>query len=142
MREHGWARGQSLQECAMAKTVVGVVSDIRRYPVKSMLGERIERARLAENGVVGDRAYALVDAETGKVVSVKRPKRWGRMFELVASTDGDTIRVSFPGPASLAIDDPELAKRLSDFFGRAVLVATAPLPDAGYDEGFRRGCVA
>src|SRR5947208_2200852 len=42
------------------------------------------------------RAAERVDDKTGKVVSVKRPKRWGRMFELRATTVGGTVNVSFP----------------------------------------------
>jgi uncharacterized protein YcbX len=118
----------------MTRSAVGTVSDLRRYPVKSMLGEQLERADVTERGIAGDRAYALVDDETGKVVSVKRPRRWGRIFELAASTDDGTVGVSFPSGATLAIDDPRLPARLSDFFGRAVSVATAPPPGAGYDE--------
>ena len=118
----------------MPATVVGTVSDLRRYPVKSMLGEQLQRAWLTERGVDGDRTYALVDDETGKVISVKRPKRWGRMFELTASTTDDGVRVSFPDGAAFAIDDRCLAERLSEFFGRSVSVATTPPPDYGYDE--------
>ena len=120
----------------MTTSAIGTVSDLRRYPVKSMLGEQLERADVTERGIAGDWAYALVDDETGKVVSVKRPRRWGRMFELAAATDDGTVRVSFPGGATLAMDDPELPARLSDFFGRAVSVAMAPPPGAGYDEAW------
>jgi uncharacterized protein YcbX len=120
----------------MTTNALGTVSDLRRYPVKSMLGEQLERADVTERGIAGDRTYALVDDETGKVVSVKRPKRWGRMFELEAVTDDGTVGVSFPGGPTLAIDNPELPARLSDFFGRAVSVATAPPPGAGYDEAW------
>jgi uncharacterized protein YcbX len=67
---------------------VGMVAAVRRYPVKSMLGEDLAAGEFDAGGLVGDRAYALVDEETGKVVSVKRPKRWARMFELAASTGG------------------------------------------------------
>jgi len=56
------------------------------------------------------------------------------MFELTASTEGDIVRVSFPDGAALAIDDPALAPRLSEFFGRSVSVASGPPPDAGYEE--------
>jgi uncharacterized protein len=118
----------------MKTEVVGAVTDLRRYPVKSMLGERLERARLTEKGIVGDRIHALVDDETGKVISVKRPKRWARMFELTAMTEDDTVRVSFPDGAALAIDDPALPTRLSEFFRRSVSVASTPLPNARYDE--------
>jgi uncharacterized protein YcbX len=114
--------------------VVGMVSDLRRYPVKSMLGEQLERAPVTAKGVLGDRAHALVDNETGKVISVKRPTWWGRMFELTATTEGDTVRVRFPDGAAFAIDDDALPARLSEFFGRAVSVATTPPPGAAYDE--------
>lgn len=120
----------------MTAAVVGTVSDLRRYPVKSMLGEQLRRVLLTEKGVAGDRAYALVDDETGKVVSVKRPKRWGRMFELIASTERDTVCVSFPEGPRLAIDAPQLPERLSHFFGRPISVATVPPPAAGYDEAW------
>jgi uncharacterized protein YcbX len=120
----------------MTADVLGAVCDLRRYPVKSMLGERIERAVLTGNGIVGDRRYALLDDETGKVISVKRPKRWGRMFELAGSTDGERVYVSFPDGASLTMTDPELPKRLSNLFGRAVSVATVPPADAAYDEAW------
>ena len=120
----------------MTATVVGIVSDLRRYPVKSMLGEQLHTAAITDTGVAGDRTYALVDDSTGKVISVKRPKLWGRMFELRASTDSNAVRISFPDGATFAIDDPELTNRLSNFFGRSVSVATAPPPDAAYEEAW------
>jgi uncharacterized protein YcbX len=118
----------------MAGSTVGTVSDLRRYPVKSMLGEQLERAPITDRGVVGDRAYALIDDETGKVVSVKRPRRWGQMFELTATTVGGTVVIGFPGGTTLPIDDAGLSKELSAFFGRSVSVATSPPPDSGYEE--------
>jgi uncharacterized protein len=42
--------------------VVGSVAGLWRFPVKSMTGERLERAEAAGQGLVGDRAYALIDA--------------------------------------------------------------------------------
>ncbi len=45
-------------------TVVGSVAGIRMFPVKSMRGERLEQGELTERGLVGDRAYALIDADT------------------------------------------------------------------------------
>jgi uncharacterized protein YcbX len=55
----------------------GTVSELWRYPVKSMRGERLTESEVTEAGLVGDRAYALVDAETGKVCSAKHPRLWG-----------------------------------------------------------------
>ncbi|MGH9841635.1 MAG: MOSC N-terminal beta barrel domain-containing protein, partial [Blastocatellia bacterium] len=50
---------------------VGSVAGLWRFPVKSMRGEQIEQAELTGRGLVGDRAYALIEADTGKVVSAK-----------------------------------------------------------------------
>ena len=37
------------------------VAEMWRYPVKSMLGERIEVSDVADAGFTGDRAYAVID---------------------------------------------------------------------------------
>ncbi len=53
---------------------VGAVVELRRFPVKSMLGERLDAAEATKSGLLGDRVYALIDKETDKVVSAKNPK--------------------------------------------------------------------
>jgi len=108
----------------MSEIVIGRVSSILRYPLKSMLGEELETVAFDQRGVVGDRRYALIDDETGKVVSVKRPRWWGRMFELTGRTsgDGDAV-VSFPDGETVPVGDPKLSVRLGEFFGRPVTVA-------------------
>ena len=53
---------------------VGTVVGLWRFPVKSMAGEQIAEAELTERGLVGDRRYALIDVQTGKVVSAKSVK--------------------------------------------------------------------
>lgn len=55
---------------------VGRISSLWRFPVKSMAGEQLLDAALTSRGFVGDRAYALIDVETGKVVSAKSAKRF------------------------------------------------------------------
>jgi uncharacterized protein len=123
----------------MTEKPVGSVAAVRRYPVKSMLGEDLEVAALLERGVHGDRAYAVIDEETAKVVSVKRPKRWARMFELTATTDRDGhVEVAFPNGRSLGIDDPDLPDQLSEFFARQVSVSSTPSSDATFDETWVR----
>ena len=46
--------------------LVGSVAGLWRFPVKSMRGEQLEQAEVTERGLLGDRAYALIDAGTGK----------------------------------------------------------------------------
>src|SRR4051794_23903710 len=103
-----------------------------------MLGEDLEWVALDRRGVVGDRAYAFIDDETGKVISIKRPKRWGCMFEFAAATRDGTVQVRFPDGTWIAIDDAWLPKRLSAFFERSMSVAATPPPDATFDEVWMR----
>ena len=110
---------------------VGTVSALWRYPVKSMLGETIDAANVSERGLAGDRAYALRDVETGKVVSAKRPRLWGRMLELRASyvrePDGATppVRITLPDSSEMMSDDPDTERALSDLLGRKVSMITS-----------------
>ena len=59
------------EEDVTTENVVGSVKELWRFPVKSMQGEQLEQAEFTARGVVGDRAYALIDVSTGKVVSAK-----------------------------------------------------------------------
>jgi uncharacterized protein YcbX len=61
------------------------VASLWRYPVKSMMGEELNASAIANHGLVGDRAYALVDNESGKVVSAKNPKKWPELFAFRAA---------------------------------------------------------
>ncbi|WP_236051810.1 MOSC domain-containing protein [Nonomuraea cypriaca] len=49
---------------------------LRRYPVKSMLGEEIAESGVTERGLAGDRARAVLDVATGKIASAKNPRLW------------------------------------------------------------------
>ena len=41
---------------------LGSVVALWRYPVKSMMGEELNATEVTERGLLGDRAYALVDS--------------------------------------------------------------------------------
>ena len=58
------------------------VTALYRYPVKSMLGESLRTCTIDAGGVLGDRAYAVIDVETGAVASAKVPKRWSALQSL------------------------------------------------------------
>jgi uncharacterized protein YcbX len=119
---------------------LGRIASIWRYPVKSMLGEELNVAFIGARGLAGDRVYALIDNETGKVVSVKRPQRWSRIFELQAfsSNAAGAIWVRFPGENSFSIDDSSLPTRLREFLGRPVSISSLPPPNAHFDETWVR----
>jgi uncharacterized protein YcbX len=111
------------------------VASLWRYPVKSMQGEQLDAAELTPTGVVGDRAYAVVDAATGKVASAKHPRKWARLLDcaarFVAPPQADAplppVRITLPGGDEVTSDDPAVDGRLSDVLGRPVrLVSVAP----------------
>jgi len=62
------------------QTEIGAVVSLWRYPVKSMMGEEVQTAQVRDHGLLGDRAYALLDRADGKVASAKNPRKWPRLF--------------------------------------------------------------
>jgi len=118
-------------------TAVGSVASLWRYPVKSMIGEEIQGAEISERGIVGDRAYALVDRETGKVVSAKNPRKWAKMFQCSAqfvdepnrSGEAPPVRVTTADEEVLTSGENGFDSKLSRVLGRDVtLTATAVQP--------------
>lgn len=113
---------------------IGSIASLHRYPVKSMMGEDLNAAYLTERGLFGDRAYALCDAETGKVVSAKNPRKWPDMFRHhaaytappAAGSEIPPVRVTLPDGATAVSSSPDFAKALSDKLGRAVELLTTP----------------
>ena len=64
---------------------VGSVATLWRFPVKSMAGEQLQDAQVTERGVLGDRAYALIDKDTGKVVSAKSVRLFPNLLNCKAA---------------------------------------------------------
>ena len=112
---------------------VGAIRALWRFPVKSMLGEELDAADLGEGGLAGDRAYAVVDRETGKVASAKHPKLWPDMLACRATFAeppgaGDELppaRIELADGSSVMSDASDVDAVLSGFFGRDVELARA-----------------
>jgi uncharacterized protein len=112
------------------------VLEIRRYPVKAMGGEALESVEVDGRGLVGDRAYAVVDGD-GKLASGKHSRRFRRrdqVFEFASRTTPGGVVVSgregeWPTPGD-ALDGV-----LSQAMGSPVRVlpeTTTPYFDAGH----------
>ena len=112
--------------------LVGSVGALWRYPVKSMMGERVETVVVTERGILGDRAYALVDQSTGNLGSAKNPRKWGflltckaRFAEPVESDETmPPALITLPDGVCLRTDRPETARILSELLGRDVTIAS------------------
>jgi hypothetical protein len=97
---------------------------------------------LAEHGVQGDRAFAVLDVETGRIASAKHPRRWGALLDYRASftaplADGQRrgpVSITLPDGTAVRSDHDDIDRLLSSALGREVrLVAEAPA-QATYDE--------
>lgn len=115
----------------------GAVGTIYRYPVKSMRGETLDHVSIDEGGVLGDRAYALVDRDTGKVASAKLPVKWGRLLELSArfmtaprrNAPAPPVRIEWPDGTQVTSDAGDPDGILSETLGRRVTL-TSTRPDS------------
>ena len=117
------------------RRAVGSVVSLWRYPVKSMMGEELNAAEVTERGLLGDRAYALIDAATGKVASAKNPRKWATLFDFRAAyveppRGGGKlppVRITLPDGATVASGGEDVDRLLSAALGRdVVLQTTAP----------------
>jgi uncharacterized protein YcbX len=115
----------------------GVVESLRRYPVKSMQGETLDGMVLDDRGIVGDRAFAVVDRADGRVASAKHPRKWGRLLEVRAAYTDDpgpdarlgTIAVELPDGTVLPGDSPRVGDALTRFLGRDVTLVAGPVAE-------------
>ena len=129
---------------AQTATATGTVVSIWRYPVKSMLGEEINSSYVTERGLVGDRSYALIDQETGKVASAKNPRKWGKLFDFRAAFIEDPpqavenilppVRITFPDGTHIFSDQDYIDYNLSSVLGREVRLMRANLEKPSYEE--------
>jgi len=112
---------------------VGSIGALWRYPVKSMLGEELNAAALGKRGLAGDRVYAIVDPDSGKVASAKNPKKWPHLFDCRAafveppqsSQDLPAVRVTLPDGRITRSDDGDFNAAISTMLGRAGKLQTA-----------------
>ncbi len=120
----------------MAQTDLGSIVSLWRYPVKSMLGEELNATEVTKRGLLGDRAYALVDSTDGKVASAKNPRKWPQMFDCRAAlADAPRTGVKLP-PVRITLPDGDIVNSeqpdLNQIFSKVLKrdVRLAALQDA------------
>jgi uncharacterized protein YcbX len=98
-----------------------------------MMGEELNAAEITERGLLGDRAYALVDRADGKVASAKNPRKWSPLFDFRAAF-GDPprpgakvppVRITLPDGAVVTSEQGNLNQILSRALNREVTLDAA-----------------
>ncbi|HTU21607.1 MAG TPA: MOSC N-terminal beta barrel domain-containing protein [Gemmataceae bacterium] len=109
------------------------VASLWRYPVKSMQGEELNASVVGERGLLGDRAYALVDAGDGKIASAKNPRKWPSLFAFRANYCEEPRSTTEPAPVRITLPDgkvldgarPDLPALLEPILGRDAVLKAA-----------------
>lgn len=117
---------------------VGEVREIWRYPVKGMAGERLDTGQLGDQGLAGDRSWAVRDSARQEIQSCKfRPG----LLQCTASHDAEDgqVRIRFADGSLLAATDPQAAARVSALVGHAsTLEPLRPVSDLDFYRRHKR----
>lgn len=124
----------------MARELVGKVSSLARYAVKSMLGEKLDKVLVTERGVVGDRAYALREVATRQIASAKK---FPKLFEFRAGYDSPPapgrpapVTIELPDGRKIHAEDENASQLISEALGRKMILersSSARAEHAGID---------
>ncbi|MBS4730191.1 MOSC domain-containing protein [Mycobacterium sp. SM1] len=106
------------------------VQSLRRYPVKSMLGETVSALFVDECGAAGDRRLALIDTMTGRVASAKQPRLWRALLQCSAGGDAGRVAIGLPDGTRVPTDAPGIDELLSRVVGRSVRLVHRRPPGA------------
>jgi uncharacterized protein YcbX len=115
------------------QTEIGSVVSLWQYPVKSMMGEELNATEVTERGLLGDRAYALVDSSDGKVATAKNPRKWPRLFDFRATfieparaaAKVPPVRIALPDGTTVTSDQGDVNQILSKALNREVTLGAA-----------------
>jgi len=110
---------------------LAIIEEIWRYPVKSMAGDRVQSCLAGEDGLEGDRRWALVDGapnRAGKLLTIRQHER---LMTYRAKLSGEGVEVLTPGGGLRALDD-RLLGELAAESGRPLQLRERP--GANFDD--------
>lgn len=119
---------------------VGRITEIWRYPVKSMAGERVSSVLITGRGMHADRTWAVRDVESDATTSAKRlPGLMLCTARYAASPPPDAgpgnapeVLIGLPDGREISSSDPGVHQALSAYLDRDVqLRALPPVADRG-----------
>src|SRR2546426_6073445 len=94
----------------------------------------LNATEVTERGLLGDRAYALVDSSDGKAATAKNPRKWPRLFDFAATfveparplAKLPPVRIALPDGTAVTSDQGDLNQILSKTLDREVTFRAAP----------------
>jgi uncharacterized protein len=120
--------------------VIGTVKEIWRYPVKSMAGERMQRATVGALGICGDRGWAIRDEKAGEI---RNARKLPALLHCTAvyirepsASDVPPAQITMPDGTTFRSDSAEASEKLSEMLGRSVSIW--PIQPASEHDFLRR----
>ncbi|HAP78561.1 MAG TPA: MOSC domain-containing protein [Acidimicrobiaceae bacterium] len=107
------------------------VAEIWQYPVKTMIGGRVNEAALDQIGIVGDRTWAVRDLEAG---TIGNARKHGALMQYEARpVAGGQVEILCPDGTTVRSDDPLVHDVLSAAFGKPLaLQARQPASEEAF----------
>lgn len=102
------------------------LSALYRFPMKSAIGERLQRAELDGIGLAGDRRWMLVDASNGRFLTQRALPQMSQLSALWNASGGLTLSTAGRSSLDVALPDPN-----SDLRGTFIWKDSMLVPDAG-----------
>jgi uncharacterized protein YcbX len=113
--------------------MLGDVVMLRRYPVKSMLGEELPASEVTSTGLAGDRGLAVVSLRSGKVASAKYPRLWRNLLTVSAEVRADDVAITLPDGKTVSSRAANVDEMLSDVLDEPVTLTATPPAGASLD---------
>lgn len=109
------------------------VAGLWRFPVKSLQGEPLDRARVEADGVAGDRRWGLRDERTGRILTARRRPE---LLAASATYDGDAPAITLPDGSTAVGPGKRTDSQLSEWLASPVSLVPSSGPGAGRAEYF------
>lgn len=104
--------------------MVGQVSELWRYPVKSMQGNCVTESLIGKDGMLGDRCWALKDESLGELSTVRKTPT---LLRFKAAYDQEptpshvpNVTIELPDGTAVNSSDANVNEKLSEAIGKRV----------------------
>jgi len=113
--------------------ILGVISEIWRFPVKSMQGGRVQQCSVSKQGLLGDRCWAMRD-------EARKEVQWGKKYPQLmlckacyrdepTSSGIQPVNITFPDGITLGSDDDAVHQKLTELVSRKATLCMLQPPD-------------
>ena len=105
---------------------VGHIKELWRYPVKSMMGQRVATAQIEKYGLLGDRGWAVRDEQAQQLTVVRKTPQ---LLQCRARYDGEPhgrsvppVIVTLPDGKEISTGDAAAQQELSEYLRKPVSI--------------------